>query len=211
MDVRQKLGQVRGIVENARSMPMSASCVLNRDELLAALSELEGMLPAELGQAQQLLANRTEILERGRAEAARLVEEGKRQREALIHDTDVHRAAEAAAAEVRERADREAEELRRETDDYVDQKLAGFEIALQKTLASTHRGRERLAGMRPNDRGGNPAQRREVDEFVIQKLDRFEESLHRSLESVSRGRERLRDRSRLDDYGTEEVTGPLPN
>lgn len=129
----------------------------------------------------------------------------------MIHDTDVYRAAEQAAGQLREQSEREAEELRRETDDYVDQKLAGFEIALQKTLASTHRGRERLTTMQPNDRGGNPAQRREVDQFVIEKLDRFEESLQRSLESVSRGRERLRDRSKLDDYGTEENAPPLPS
>ena len=34
--------------------------------------------------------------------------------------------------------------MRKETDDYIDSKLATFEITLQKTLQTVDRGRERL-------------------------------------------------------------------
>jgi hypothetical protein len=34
--------------------------------------------------------------------------------------------------------------MRKETDDYIDAKLATFEITLQKTLQTVDRGRERL-------------------------------------------------------------------
>ena len=40
----------------------------------------------------------------------------------------------------------EADELRKETDDYVDAKLANFEITLERTTEAVKRGRERLAG-----------------------------------------------------------------
>ena len=41
---------------------------------------------------------------------------------------------------------READELRKETDEYVDAKLANFEITLARTMEAVRRGRERLAG-----------------------------------------------------------------
>jgi hypothetical protein len=43
-------------------------------------------------------------------------------------------------------ARREAEALRKEADDYVDAKLAYFEVALEKILDTVRRGRRRLAG-----------------------------------------------------------------
>ena len=42
------------------------------------------------------------------------------------------------AAEDRARA------MRLETEDYIDQKLAGFEVVLERTMAAVQKGRERL-------------------------------------------------------------------
>ena len=36
--------------------------------------------------------------------------------------------------------------MRAEVDDYVDTKLANFEVVLDKTLSAVHRGREKLRG-----------------------------------------------------------------
>ena len=40
MDVQQKLDEITTTVENARSMPMSASIVVNKSEMVAMLTEL---------------------------------------------------------------------------------------------------------------------------------------------------------------------------
>lgn len=47
MDVQNRVDEIIGVVESARSMPMSASCVVNRAELVALLRELrEGCPPS---------------------------------------------------------------------------------------------------------------------------------------------------------------------
>ncbi|WP_020574813.1 hypothetical protein [Actinopolymorpha alba] len=212
MDVQHKLDEIRRRVENARSMPLSASCLINRPELLAALVEVQRLLPSEFAEARAVLEHSHEVVNEGRAEAQRLVEEGRRERTSLINNTQIHHDARQAADELLVQAREEAEGLRREVDDYVDHKLAGFEIALQKTLASVARGRDRL-----HDGGGPPvgnaeaaAVRQEVDEYVEQKLSRFEQSLHKTLDAVTRGRDRLRDRSGLDTFTEDEDAPPLP-
>jgi len=47
---------------------------------------------------------------------------------------------------VRRDSEYEADRMRQEVDDYVDAKLAGFEVALNKTLSAVSRGREKLRG-----------------------------------------------------------------
>ncbi|MEQ7124775.1 hypothetical protein ABN034_09635 [Actinopolymorpha sp. B11F2] len=211
MDVQHKLDQIRRNVEKARSMPMSASCVVNRKELLASLAEVQRLLPKEFAEAVAVMEHRQAAIEQGRAEAARLVDEARRERQALVYNTDIHREARRTADEMLAQAQSEAEGLRREVDDYVDHKLAGLEIALNKTLASVAQGRDRLRGRAPaNRRGEVPLSPREADEYVDHKLSRFEHSLHKTLDAVTRGRERLRDRSGLDTYTAEEDAPPLP-
>ncbi|GAA2760427.1 hypothetical protein [Actinopolymorpha rutila] len=213
MDVQHKLDELRRMVQSARSVPLSASCLVNRTELLAGFDEAQRMLPQEFETARKVAADRDAVVAGGRAEADRLVEEARRQRAELVERTDIHREARTAADELTSKAQEEADGLRREVDDYVDGKLAGFEIALQKTLTSVSRGREELRSRGPNaGRGGGPKSPAEVDEYVETKLGKFEESLRRTLDSVTRGRERLRDRSSLDDTfaGGDPDGPPLP-
>ncbi|MDQ1629881.1 MAG: hypothetical protein QOI54_3625 [Actinomycetota bacterium] len=149
MDVHDKLDEITGLVENARSMPMSASCIVNRSELLGLLEELRELIPEEFRHAQLLLTDRDVVVDEGRREAARIVAEAEAERDRLTCETEVHAQAVRQAEEIRAAARGEAETMRDEVDDYVDTKLANFEVALDKTLTAVHRGREKLRGRSP--------------------------------------------------------------
>jgi cell division septum initiation protein DivIVA len=146
VDVHAKLAEVRRAVEDARSMPMSASAVVNRGELLAMLDDLATALRSAFTDAERVLADREAVIEEGRNEAAQIVAEAKSEREHIVSDTEVYRVAKREADRLLEQARAESSELRKETDDYVDGKLANFEISLEKTMDAVRRGRERLAG-----------------------------------------------------------------
>ena len=64
----------------------------------------------------------------------------------MVATTDVVAAAQAEADALREQAREAAEAMRIEVEDYVDAKLANFEIVLGKTLEAVERGRQKLAG-----------------------------------------------------------------
>lgn len=127
-------------------MPMSASAVVNRGELLRLLDDLEEGLRTALSDAQKTLADRDAVVEEGREEAAQIIADARNERDRLVSDSEVFRVAKRRADEVVEEARVEAEELRKETDDYVDGRLATFEITLERTMEAVKRGRERLAG-----------------------------------------------------------------
>jgi vacuolar-type H+-ATPase subunit H len=146
VDVQAKLDEITALVEAARAMPMSASCMINRGELLAHLDELRDMLPAELSEAAGVLRERSAVVEEGRDEAARIVAEAEAERARLVAKTEVVREAAKEADRIVAEARVDADRMRTEVDDYVDAKLANFEVVLNKTLAAVERGRAKLGG-----------------------------------------------------------------
>jgi hypothetical protein len=146
VDVRAKLAEIRQAVEQARSMPMSASAVVNRAELLDMIRELEVEMEEAFSEASRIQRQRDEVLAEGRREAEHIVADARNERDRLVSDTEVFRVAQRRAEEVLADARGEAEGLRKETDDYVDAKLATFEITLDRTMEEVRRGRQRLAG-----------------------------------------------------------------
>ncbi|KAB1985164.1 ATP synthase F0 subunit B [Streptomyces triticiradicis] len=214
MDVQKKLDEIVATVSGARSMPMSASCVVNRAELLSMLEEVRQALPGSLAQAQELIGGREEMVERARQEAERIIETAHAERGSLISDTEVARRSQNEADRILSESRKEAEEIRAEADDYVDSQLANFEVVLTKTLGSVGRGREKLLGTGPGldedgyededapERSYDPETlRRNADDYVDAKLGAFEAVLAKTLEAVGRGREKLQGRIATDDLG----------
>ncbi|MEU6863171.1 ATP synthase F0 subunit B [Streptomyces sp. NPDC046876] len=214
MDVQKKLDEIVAAVGGARSMPMSASCVINRAELLARLEEVRQALPGSLAQAQELIGGRERMVEEARREAERIIESAHAQRGSLISDTEIARRSQGEADRILAEARREAEEIRAQADDYVDSKLANFEVVLTKTIGSVDRGREKLLGRGPGldehgypdaeapERSSDPeTQRLQADAYVDTKLATFEAVLSKTLEAVGRGRQKLLGRGPTDDLG----------
>jgi cell division septum initiation protein DivIVA len=164
VDVQPKLDELIALVENARSMPMSASCVVNRADVVARLEELKNLLPEEFNHARRVLGDRESVIEEGRREAERVLATAREERGSLIADTEVAREAYGEAERILTDARREAQRIREEADDYVDQKLANFEVVLTKTLGAIGRGRDKMRGRRPSDELGEYMQAQELAE-----------------------------------------------
>ena len=143
-DTEESLNLIRDHVDQARSMPMSASVMVNKDELLGLIEDALAMLPEEIRQARWLLKEREEFLAKARKEAEEIIEAGRQQAERMVERTEVVRSARRTAERVVEAAEDRARAMRLETEDYIDQKLAGFEVVLERTMAAVAKGRERL-------------------------------------------------------------------
>jgi cell division septum initiation protein DivIVA len=152
-DAEHVLDQLVELVETARAMPMSASCVVNRSEVLGLLDDARALLPDDLAKAQRVLAERAAVVAEGRAEAERVVSRAHVEADRLLEASAVWQRAQAEADRLLEEAHTQAETMRRETEEYVDAKLAGFEVLLAQTLTAVERGRSRLSGAEPGDRG----------------------------------------------------------
>ncbi|HEX5565850.1 MAG TPA: cell division initiation protein, partial [Streptomyces sp.] len=199
----------------ARSMPMSASCVINRADLLAMLGEVREALPASLAEAQAMIGDREQVVAEAQREAQRIIESAQAERGALISGTEIALRSQEEAERILAQARQEAEEIRAQADDYVDSKLANFEVVLSKTIGSVDRGREKLLGRDPHsggygeegaedipERSADPAELRErADAYVEAQFRAFEAVLTKTLEAVGRGRQKLTGHRPIDELG----------
>ena len=134
------------LVDAARPMPLSASSIINKEEVLELLNDAVARLPDELRAARWLLKEREEFLERVRREGEEILALGRARAERMVQRQEVVKAADARARELVDAADAEARRLKLEAEDYCDQKLGSFEIVLEKTLQVVQGGRIKLQG-----------------------------------------------------------------
>ena len=141
----EKLAALREMIISARSMPMSASCVINRSDVLAAIDDIIDNLPDEIAEAQSVIDARGALVSEGEGEAAKILADAREQATGLAKHTEVIRLAEVEAAKIKADAEAEAAALRREVDIFIDSRMAGFESVLHKTTSQVSTARQRLA------------------------------------------------------------------
>ncbi|NED90270.1 cell division initiation protein, partial [Streptomyces sp. SID11233] len=79
-------------------------------------------------QAQELIGERERMVGEARAEAERIIRGAHDERGSLVADTAVARQSQGEADRILNEARREAAEVKADADDYVDSKLANFEV-----------------------------------------------------------------------------------
>lgn len=146
MDLIEELEKIAEEVRNAKSVPFSASAMINRTELLEAIEAMKESAPEELKQARWLLREREEVMAKTRREADKLLGDARAERDRMVSKTEIVAAAHRAAEKILEEAKAKGRDVRMEAEDYVDAKLANFEVILHKTLGAVAKGRESLRG-----------------------------------------------------------------
>ena len=144
--VERVVRQLIDLIEAARPVPLSASSMINKDEVLDLLYEVSERLPDELRAARWLLKEREDFLSRVRREGDDIIDQAAGRAEAMVARTEVVKAAEARARRIVDAAEAEARRLKHEAEDFCDQRLASFEAVLEKTLKVVTDGRSRLQG-----------------------------------------------------------------
>jgi F0F1-type ATP synthase membrane subunit b/b' len=145
MDITARLAHLDEMVREAKAMPLSSSVLVNRDEVLELIGEMQEALPDEIKQARWIVKDREDLLAKARVDAESIVERARNEQLNMArHEEVLSRAAEESQRVLAE-ADEQARSMRREAEEYVDSKLAQFEIALRRILEDTQVSSRALA------------------------------------------------------------------
>jgi hypothetical protein len=151
MDSIEKLNTAIAIVEEARGVPLSASCVVHRGEMLEILNSARDFLPVDFITAEGILYDRDRIIDEGRTSAEAMIATAREDVARMIEQTSIVQAARDEAQRILDDARAVAEEERAEVEAYIDGRLATLEVILNKTMDAVARGRERLEGASDKD------------------------------------------------------------
>jgi F0F1-type ATP synthase membrane subunit b/b' len=151
MNSIEKLDTAITLLNEARGVPLSASCVVHRGEMLDILEEARDHLPRDLDEAQYILATKDSLVEDGRLSAETMIASAREEVARMIEQTAIVQAARLEAQKILDEARDVAAQEREEVEDYIDGRLATLEVILNKTMEAVARGRERLDGAGDKD------------------------------------------------------------
>jgi hypothetical protein len=150
MDVLVLIDKLDDIIHNARSVPLTDSVMIDREEMYDILDQMRSTIPEEIKQARWIVKERQEMLAEAKQEAERMLMEAQERADRLASETEVVHLAERNAQQTMEDARERERETRLGAEDYADEVLGNLEINLDKFIGAVRRGRERLQG-RPAD------------------------------------------------------------
>ncbi|MCF2707111.1 hypothetical protein I6E29_07515 [Arcanobacterium haemolyticum] len=128
------LDEITDIVTKARSVPMSASAMVNRSEVLDLLDAAKDMVPDQIVRADGLLAQASsvtndakdraqEIVAQAELDAHNTIQEAREQASRLVSQDSITIAARAQAQKIIDEAKSKADKLKRGADNYTDRAL----------------------------------------------------------------------------------------
>jgi len=143
-DTEAMLEEVIHLIANAPNVPLSSTPRIDRDHVVGVLQDALAILPDEIRQARWMLKERTEFVQKTQREADEIVEAARAQAERMVQRTEVVRAAEARSRQILEAGAADARRMKSELEDFLDQRLASFEILLDRITRQVSQGRERM-------------------------------------------------------------------
>ncbi|SED61387.1 hypothetical protein [Jiangella alba] len=168
MEVHDKIAEIVALVDSARTMPMSSTAMVNKQQLLTLLDEVREGLPANLQAAEAVLGQREALLIEARGNAERILANANSEQARLVADHAVTQAARQEAEEILRQAREQAENIRSDADDYVDAKLARLEISAARIVETVRDGREQLRHPTAYE---ELSQRRNGNAVIVPQLD----------------------------------------
>jgi len=179
VDIAARIQQLEEMIKVAKSMPLSSSVLVNRDEILELIEGMRTTLPEEIRQARWVVKDREELLAKARRDAEAILQQAGREQARLLAEQELVVKANQEAERILEQARDRARQVSLETDDYVDARLAAFEAVLQqlrerieKTMHVVDRGRQRLHGTHADEHLGEEAPEGEGADLPAEEVQR---------------------------------------
>jgi vacuolar-type H+-ATPase subunit H len=151
MDSVEKLTSAITLVEEARGVPLSASCVVHRAEMLEILDDAREALPTDFDSARKIIETRDAIIEEARVSAEQLITIAREDVSQMVEQTSIVQIARDEARKILDDARETADLEKQEVEEYIDGRLATLEVILNKTMDAVSRGRDRLGGANDKD------------------------------------------------------------
>ncbi len=140
-DVKQLIDLLYDMVNNAKNVPMSSKCMIDRDDALDLLDEIRAGLPEELKRAQDLIQAKTDYVNSARREVDRMMQRAEIDAKSKVSDSEIIAAARSRAHEIVQRAEDRSNEMYRVVNEYTEDALKRTEEAIQAALEELKQSR----------------------------------------------------------------------
>lgn len=135
------MDELSQLIGAARPMPMSASVLVNKAEALALIDAAREVVPAQIQEADEIVAGAQQVVQRAQERASKITREAEAHAKQLVEKEQLVEAAKVRAEEIIAEAEAEGKRLADEANDYADRQLAQLEIELGQVAKQVQAGR----------------------------------------------------------------------
>jgi hypothetical protein len=144
-DIEADLRDLLDLVAGAKQMPLSNSALVSRDEVMGLLEQALHSLPDEIREARWALRDREELMAAEVQKAQQLMDQVRAEASRMVDKTEIVRQSRLKSEQIIADAHAQARQMINQSEDFIDGKLGGFEIVLERLLKTARSGRERLS------------------------------------------------------------------
>lgn len=94
MSIIDALDQLTSILDNAKSVPLTGTVILNKDVLEDIIISIKKNYPEEIQRGQTILLEQKDIINSAREEASRIIDEAEHQQQRLVEKEEIFTIAE---------------------------------------------------------------------------------------------------------------------
>ncbi|MGE3724215.1 MAG: hypothetical protein AB7I41_01595 [Candidatus Sericytochromatia bacterium] len=137
--------KIEEVIMNSVKVPFTSRVVVDEEDIFELIDRIREMLPQEMVQAQQILAQKDAIFAEAQAKSQKLLELTKEKSRQYLQEHELVRQAVKMADETRKTAETECRQQRFEADKYSEEVLASLEDKVTQALSMVQTGRRNLA------------------------------------------------------------------
>ncbi len=143
--VDELLDMLYGMIEEAKNVPLSGDkCIIDRDGALDLLDDIRAQFPVELGEAQKLIASRSEYIASATREADLIRQQAEEKAKQIVAEDQVVNAAKQRSAEMLRQAEERSRALKKAANDYCEDALRRTEEAVAEAYDEIKKSRVRF-------------------------------------------------------------------
>ena len=145
MRVDELISELQDLVADAKTLPLSGGKVIvEAEKVYDILDEIQDTLPAEVRQAKNIVADRSQIIAEAKKEAEDIIRAAEERKKQMIEQSEVMREAKAEAAELLNDVKAKAAEMRKAANDYVENVMKRTDDAITAQLTELRKTRQNL-------------------------------------------------------------------
>ena len=145
MRVDELITELQDLVADAKTLPLSGGKVIvEAEKIYDILDEIQDTLPAEVRQAKNIVADRSQIIAEAKKEAEDIIRAAEERKKQMIEQSEVMREAKAEAAELLNDVKAKAAEMRKAANDYVENIMKRVDDAITAQLTELRKTRQNL-------------------------------------------------------------------
>lgn len=143
-DLFYLIDTLESMIDEAKSVPFSYYCLVNRDEIFTMIRYIREHLPIEIKQARLLLEQNRSIIDEARKLADKTMHEAEMRMMAMIDEHEVTNKAKQKGEKIVENATESARVIRENSLEYARKKLTDLEEKLTEILVTIQKNKKEL-------------------------------------------------------------------